>query len=189
MAGVSWRIYWRPHSLKLPLQMTIENFHWVEDSSNPNLLKSVGENGEDFISIVRSMNIEKDEADKKSQDSFFLVHALYEPQQSPYPDQVSKVVKCTDEPKNTISVSFKDQSGWTRGLLAFANDRRLFGICDESQYAFRALYLFVYCKKQKSLYEIKFFKPYHQSKSSKVQGLDLEFEKFIQSLDCLDSKN
>lgn len=114
------------------------------------IIKTVSENSSKYIS------------DKK-----YLLHSLFEPTTSPYPEVISNTIECPEEFKPKI---VKTEFGEIYYL--YAGERYNFGVCTKDLVAFSAAYGIFNCK-DKGIFEVQIF-----SKSQQ------EIEQIIQTFQC-----
>lgn len=120
------------------------------DSSYIRIIKTVSENSSKYI------------ADKK-----YLLHSLFEPTTSPYPEVISNTIECPEEFKPKI---VKTEFGEIYYL--YAGERYNFGVCTKDLIAFSAAYGIFDCK-DKGIFEVQIFAKSQQ-----------EIEQIIQTFQC-----
>jgi hypothetical protein len=86
----------------------------------------------------------------------FQIESLYNEQKSPYPGALSQVVRCPKELLPLIQSDSSMQMDVLR-IQAGANSRKILGVCDPSELAFRAVVLEIFCKEAKVLFEVEGF--------------------------------
>jgi hypothetical protein len=101
--------------------------------------------------------------DQKSNE----IRLMFAPQQVPYMGQITKDIKCTEaiEINNKISENEKEIS---QIINLTATDRLIYGSCIPDQEIYKSQLLLLYCKSNKTLYEIKYFYAKDQTYKKKL---------------------
>lgn len=84
------------------------------------------------------------------------IKMLFLPQQVPYFGQISKDVSCT----STVEIDrplIESEKGLSLNLNLAATEYLVYGTCINEQEIYKSQLLFLYCKKNETLYEIKYF--------------------------------
>ncbi len=88
----------------------------------------------------------------------FQINSQFNSGVSPYPGAVSKKNACPPDFEPVVEKI--DESGWTgRLILTFANQRKLLGVCEESERHFDVAILILMCKGRGTIFDITAFTP------------------------------
>lgn len=115
-------------------------------------------NSTDVIFIKTRYKIDDTTAINLLRDKQFLIDNLFKVQPSPYPDQVSNAINCPDSLK-PVTYFDKENSNWIFSYRMFANNRYVYGECDDKVNEYISAYIFTYSHDFQTLNEIKFFTP------------------------------
>jgi hypothetical protein len=117
------------------------------------------ENSKDSISVDSINEVDSFKAQSLFKNKALMIKGLYEKQATPYSGVVTREASCLEgmviennnviETPNEMSLKFDLK----------ATERHVFGVCLEEQNIFRTQILLLYCKKNQTFYEIKYFYP------------------------------
>lgn len=126
-----------------------------------------------FVRLELDKNIDKEQADnlvKLKLEKFFK---LFDNEIAPYPGEVSTVTACSD---NLRPKAFKVNT--VNFYTGFLNSRQQFGSCDKDRLMYHGLITYLYCTKNKTLYQVEYFF------DKGMTNQEREIENFVSSLKC-----
>ena len=149
----------------------IEKFQLKGISETFDSTTLTGEYGNSFIKVNIFKNTSQEKADIYISDKIVLINSLFREISSPYPGAISNRIECTKEFKPLrISNSPLDY------YIIYASSRFTYGVCSFDLIKYRSIIYFLYCDKDKNLYQIKLFIPIDQDISS--------YEELLNSARC-----
>lgn len=134
------------------------DFSLSKEQNSGNTIKMVFKSKTDLLNVKTFNSVDDSSARKIVRDKRFLVENLYKTQPSPYPDVVSNTVNCPDRFR-PLTIEAADSGKWIFAYKIFANERFVFGECSDDAIFYTCAYIFIYCRKNKILNEIKYFTP------------------------------
>ena len=107
-------------------------------------------------------NLELDKAKKIILQKSFDIKSLYADQKVPYFGQLTKNITCKEavEINNPLQ---EDENQLSLQLNLMATETLVYGSCISDQDIFKSQLLYLYCKKNNTLYEFKYFYPKNMS--------------------------
>ena len=105
-----------------------------------------------YVRLEINRNIDSQQASLLIKTKANKFEQLFQNDMAPYPGEVSKVTTCNEE--------YKPKSVLVNGNLfykAYLNSRNQFGSCIEEQLPYRGVIGYIYCSKEKYLYQIEYF--------------------------------
>lgn len=114
------------------------------------------------VSRIESMDAET--AKRILDSKRFQVENLSAEKISPYPGDITYRIKCSADFTPVITQLHEAGMSGLR-IEAAANSRRSLGVCDDSEFAYRAVLLYMYCEKEKLLLQIESYFPRGKNKT------------------------
>ncbi len=127
----------------------------------------------DYVRLEINKKIEAKDADSLIKTKANQFQKLFQNDIAPYPGEVSNVTGCADE--------FKPREVYINNNLffkAYLNSRYQFGSCIKDQLVYQGAIGYIYCQKNKSMYQIEYFLDKNSSDINK------KIDDFISSLKC-----
>ena len=112
---------------------------------------------DDSVLRIRSeVMVKNEDALKSIAQKNNEINLMFAPQQVPYMGQITKDIKCTQAVEiNNKTIENEKEISLLINLTA--TDRLIYGSCIAEQEIYKSQLLMLYCKSNKTLYEIKYF--------------------------------
>jgi hypothetical protein len=110
------------------------------------------------VNVSRMENVDAQAAARILQQKRFQLESLSMEQVSPYPGEISAKVKCAQSYLPKLKDLNRDSYSGLR-VEAAANARKNVGVCGDNEFSYDAVFVYLYCKKQRVLMQIESFFP------------------------------
>jgi hypothetical protein len=140
--------------------------YWGYEFRESNLTKSIQmlEFDDDFekIEVQKVIGVDASTANTIMMNNIAVFRSLFEKQRVGYRGQHTEYIECPDEFKPKYS-SRTIENGTLHYFLGFANNRFTMVACTEEDIVHSAISAFLYCANVKTMFEINYFGPRHDS--------------------------
>lgn len=103
-------------------------------------------------------DVEPEKAEKLFKNKSMMIKGLYSIQATPYSGTITKEASCIGELQiDPVAVDAKNQTTLLFNLKA--TERLVLGVCIEEQNVFRNQTLLIYCKNNRTFYDLRYYYP------------------------------
>ena len=147
----------RSHELTFAESITKQVFkRYPVEGASENQWDFVNDHESSFLNITRQDDTESEAAKQRMVQKQNQLKLLTEPIKAPYSGKLTKEISCAS--RNRLDgIIQESEKAILLTLGAYASEKFVFGLCEESQEKWKTQYLFLYCKNTRTLYEIKYF--------------------------------